>query len=119
MPTIAQFIQQIKSQTPDLLVLDPSLRVNQTVIDFEGWEIVFKPASSGPTLLNFRFVHRHDVSIYIHIKDGEWGVVMGARLRELLAVAAQRAEPDNPNVHERRVVDLKRDYDAVKAILDA
>ncbi|KAG8960201.1 hypothetical protein FRC00_000770, partial [Tulasnella sp. 408] len=51
--------------------------------------------------------------------DGEWGPAMGTRLRELLAVAAQRAEPDNPNVHERRVVDLKRDDDAVKAILDA
>lgn len=85
------------------------------MIEFEGWEIVFKPASSAPTLLYFRFIHRYYVSIYIYLWDGERGAVMGTRLRELLAVVAQRAGPDNPNVHERRLVNLKRNGDAVKA----
>lgn len=118
MPTAAEFIKQIRMQNPDLFVVDPSSRSSQTVIQFEGWKIDFKPASSGPTLLNFRFAHRHDVSLYIYLRDGELGAIMGTPLRELLAVAAQRAEPDHPNVHERRLVDLRRDDDTVKAILD-
>lgn len=118
MPTTAEFIQRMKEDDSEIFSVDPSQPGNRVIFTFDGWTITFIPASSGPTLLNFIFNHRNRTSVYIHLGPGELSSVRGKRLQALLALATEQAKPETSDIHGKRVVDLRRDDQAVASIVE-
>lgn len=118
MPTTAEFIQRMKEEDAEKFTVDPNQPDSRVIFKFDGWTITFMPASSGPSLLNFIFMHRNKTSLYIHLGPGELINVRGRRLQALLAHATEQAKPETSDIHGKRIVDLRRDDQVVASIVE-
>lgn len=112
MPTAADF-EKALSETPDSwFIFD--MRIPRSFVKLDGWELRFNVNSSDPKYLHFTYLHHEKTSIYIHLRQGELDIIMGSRLKRMLAIAAGRAKADNPN--RPAMVDLRRNDPAWSTI---
>lgn len=113
MPTAAEF-ENALNEVPEAWFIF-SLYVPRILVQLHNWYLRINVNSSDPRCLHFTYYPHENVSIYIHLQQGELDSVMGIKLKRLLAIVVQRAKADHPN--RPAVVDLRRE-DSVWATID-
>ncbi|KAG8949786.1 hypothetical protein FRC04_008326 [Tulasnella sp. 424] len=84
MPTAAEFENNL-NEVPEAWFIF-SRYVPRILVQLDDWYLRINVNSSDPSCLHFTYHHHENVSIYIHLQQGELDSVMGIKLKRLLAI---------------------------------